>query len=161
VLYRLSFRANPRMILLPVVLVGLIALGIVAWRFAGPVIGIAVLAIGAYVDVQIVRFVSKHLRSWVRTSDEGLSCRLPNGSTLHFDWESLTRAGLCLRPGSRSILFLYDEGQDRLLSIPDEYSRFDELEREIRGKVPARTSFQVVRLSRDETIEDWLKTQIH
>jgi hypothetical protein len=160
VLYKLSFRANPRMILLPVVLLGLIALGVVAWRFAGVVVGVVALAVVGYVDVQIVRFVSNHLRSWVRTTEQGLTCRLPDGSTLQFTWKGLTHAGLCLRPGSRPLLFLYDEGLDRLLSIPNEYSHFDQLEREIRRQLPARTLFETVRLSRGKLIEDWLKERI-
>jgi hypothetical protein len=160
VLYRLTFRTNPRMLLLPVVLVGLIALGALAWRYAGAVVGIVVLAIGVYLDVQIVRFLAKHLGSWVRTTDQGLSCRLPDGSTLHFDWKNLTRGGICRGSGSRPFLFLYDEKQDRLLSIPNEYNHFAELEEEIRALVPKGTAFEEVRLGRGEMIEDWLKQKI-
>jgi len=148
------------MILLPLVLVGLVALGVVAWRFAGMVVGIVVLAIGVYVDVQILRFMASHLGSWVQTTAQGLTCRMPDRSTLQFDWKSLTHTGLCRRPGSRSLLFLYDKALDRLLSIPDEYGRIDDLEQEIRRRIPEHTSFEVVELSKGELIEDWLKKQI-
>ena len=159
-LYRLTFGTNPRMLLLPVVLVGLLALGVLAWRYAGAVVGIVVLAIGIYLDVQIVRFLAKHLRSWVRTTEQGLSCRLPDGSSLHFDWENLSRTGICRGSGSRPFLFLYDEKQDRLLSIPNEYGHFAELEEEIRNRAPKGVPFEEVRLGKGELIEDWLKEKI-
>ena len=159
-LYRLTFRTNPRMILLPIVLAGLIAAGVVAWRYAGAVVGLVVLAIAIYADIQIVRFLRRHLKSWVETTDEGLTARLPEGTTLHIPWSGLSRAGLCLRSGSRPILFLYDRSQDRLLCIPNEYSHFQELEEEIRRRTPRATPFDQVRLRKEEMIEDWLKEQV-
>ena len=159
-MYRLSFRTNPRMILLPVVLVGLISAGVVAWRYAGPVVGLVVLAIALYVDVQILRFLRKHLKSWVESTEEGLSARLPEGTTLRMSWKELTRAGLCLRSGSRPFLFLYAGKQDRLLCIPDEYSHFGELQEEIRRRAPRRAPFDEVKLGREEMIEDWLKERV-
>jgi hypothetical protein len=160
VLYRLSFRTNPRMVLLPVVLVGLVAIGVLAWRYAGTVAGIVVLAIALYLDVQIVRFLASHLRSWVKTTAEGLSARLPDASTLDFDWKNLTHAGLCQRAGSRPFVFLYDERRDRLLSIPNEYSNFAELNEEIRRRLPSGTSFEELRLAKGEMIEDWMKSRL-
>jgi hypothetical protein len=148
------------MLLLPVVVAGLIAAGVVAWRYAGAVVGIVVLAIGIFLDVKIVRFLARHLRSWVRTSEQGLSCRLPDGSTLHFDWGNLTRAGISRGSGGRPFVFLYDENQDRLLSIPNEYSHFADLEEEIRSRVPEQTTFEEARLEKGELIEDWMKRTI-
>jgi hypothetical protein len=142
------------MILLPVVLVGLVAAGVLAWRYAG------VLAIAVYLDLQIVRFLRNHLRSWVETTNQGLSARLPDGTALRFAWKGLTRTGLCLRSGSRPFLFLYDGEQDRLLSIPNEYSHFAQLQEEIQRRIPNGTPFDQVRLRKQEMIEDWLKRRI-
>ena len=159
-LYRLSFRTNPRMVLLPVVLAGLIAAGILAWRYAGPVVGLVALAIAAYLDFRILRFLRKHLGSWVETTEEGLAARLPDQTTLRFAWEGLSRAGLCRRPGSRPFVFLYDGTQDRLLCIPNEYSHFAELREEVERRIPKAIRFDEVRLPKGEEIEDWLKERI-
>jgi hypothetical protein len=148
------------MVLLPIVLAGLVAAGVVAWRYAGAVVGLVVLAIAAYLDVQIVRFLRKHLKSWVETAPEGVTAHLPDGTTLHLGWKGLTRTGLCLRSGSRPFLFLYDGTQDRLLCVPNEYSHFDQLEQEIRGRKPKSIPFEEIRLTKEELIEDWLKEQI-
>jgi hypothetical protein len=148
------------MILLPVVLAGLVAAGVLAWRYAGPVVGVVVLAIAVYLDFRILRFLRKHLASWVETTPEGLTARLPDQSTLHFAWGEVSSAGLCLRPGSRPFVFLYDGTQDRLLCVPNEYSRFAELREEVQGRIPETIRFDEVHLQKGEEIEDWLKQRI-
>jgi hypothetical protein len=158
--HRVTLASNPRMLLLGLVLLALPAIGVLLLVYAGTLIGVVALAGAAYLDYSMVRFLCRNLRSRVVTSDTGMSCRLSSGEELVFPWPAVTIAGYCVQPRGRPFLFVYDEKMDKIVTIPDEYSLFEELKSELRRRIPPAV-FQEVSLEAGQTIQQRLRPLIH
>jgi hypothetical protein len=155
-IHRITLASNPRMLLLVAVLIVLPAAGVALFFVAGALLGILGVGVAIYLDYTLVRFLRNHLRSYVQTTDDELSCRLPDGETMSFPWSAITHAGACTPAKGRPFLFVYDSAADRLVSIPAEYDGFAELRRSLEEKAP----FQELTLAAGETLEERLKTLI-
>ena len=154
--HRMTLTSNPRLILFILLLAGLPAAGVLLIIFAGVLIGVIALAAAAYLDYTVLRFFKNHLKSWVETNEQALSCQMPDGDLLSFPWGSITIAGYATQERGHSFLFVYDEQADKLVIIPKEYSDFDALHEAIR----ARTPYRELSLSLGETIQERLKADI-
>jgi hypothetical protein len=157
VLYRVTFRSNPLLILMPVVAVGLPALGVLIWRGAGPWVGLIAMGLAIYGDVRVLAYFSTYLRSWVETTNEEIIQGRPDGVTLSLTWASVTHAGAWTRRGQGRMLFVYDEKQEKLLSIPQRLSGFEALQEDIRRRLPEGVAFTELTLETGQGIEGWLR----
>ena len=155
--HRLTLAANPRMILLILVLIALPIAAILLLIFVGIFLGIIALAGAGYLDYTILRYFRSHLKSWVETSAAELKCQMPDGELLIFPWNTVTAAGYCKQERGRPFLFVYKEEEDKLVTIPKEYGDFDTLFSEIRERTP----FHEMSLRKGETIEDRLKEMLN
>ena len=105
----------------------------------------------------MLRFFRNHLKSWVETTDTELKCRMPDGELLNFSWDKVTTAGYFTQERGRPFLFVYREEEDKLVSIPEEYSEFETLYSQIKERTP----FKELSLARGETIQERLKEMLN
>ncbi len=155
--HRMTLSSNPRMIILVLFMIALPAAGILLLIFVGVFLGIIALAGAAYLDYTMLRFFRNHLKSWVETTDTELKCRMPDGELLVFSWDKVTAAGYFTQERGRPFLFAYREEEDKLVTIPKEYSDFEILYSQIKERTP----FQELSLAREETIQDRLKEMLN
>lgn len=154
--HTISVSANPRMIILFLIVVALPAAGVLLLIFAGTLIGFIALAAAAYLDYSMLRFFRNHMKSSVETTDTELKCRMPDGELLVFPWDRVTTAGYCTQERGRPFLFVYREEGDKLVTIPKEYGDFDTL----LSAIEKRTDFRRLSLRRGETIQERLKQML-
>ncbi len=79
--YRVSVRANPRILLLFVIIPALPVAGALFTVFVDRTLGIVGLAAGVYVSYHLTKFLSRHLRSYIETDEAGLKCRTTANTT--------------------------------------------------------------------------------
>ena len=119
-----------------------------------PVIGVVVLAISAWVSYHLVRYTMYQFRSQVRSSDDEVICVTSMGFESVMQWSAVTHAGSFSTDRSGVYLFLYNEDEDELLSIPPFYTDRDQLEKRIRDHV---SSFMALSGARPDNLGDTLK----
>ncbi len=156
VVYRVSIRANPRILVLFVVIPALPAIGVLLTVLVDRLIGIIGLAAGVYMSYHLTKFLSSHLRSYVETGDDALKCRTTANEEIMLGWSSISHAGQCYPEKGPDYLFVYSKGDDRLLTIPREYSGYEQLAEELRKRVGPGT-FRELALTAEESIQDRLK----
>ena len=154
--YRVSLRSNPRLNLLLVV-VGLVSLtAIVVFAAFGVLAGVVALAVAVYIDYQLIKFLKLQLASLVDVSEDGLHCITSAGETLDFPWDSVTHAGVCMSRRHHKTIFLYDEPEDKLVTIPHSFGSIDNLETEISSHIQLAQYTLVA----DETVRDRIRSLI-
>jgi hypothetical protein len=153
VVYRASLRANPR-IFIPILAVPLLpAAGVLAIIYVRGLIGIVAAVAGLYFSYHLFKYLRSHLRSYIQTDDEGLRCRTTVDEEIAMAWSDITHGGLAVAKGKQATLFLYAEGDDKLLTIPPEYQGWEQLVEEAR----ARVDLPQITLSENSTIQDHLR----
>ncbi len=150
--YRMTVRSNPRLLIVPLVVLVLFGLSLAAFS-AGPFLGIAGLAVTAYIAYVLFRFVSKQLRCTVEVVDGGVRLDLYGEEKISLEWGDVTHRGVATDSRRRRLLFLYRESADKLLVVPDEFERFDAL----LAEVLAHGELQELTLEANETIKDRLR----
>lgn len=153
-IYRVTLRSNPKVLVLFVVIVVLPAAGVLGLVYVEGLLRLIIPAVAFYLAYHLYRFVGSHLRSYVETSEEGLSCRTTVNEEISFRWDAVTHAGVGRGPRGQGTLFLYDEGEDKLLSIPGEYANWDRLQEELKQYT---RGFQELALEGSETVQDRLR----
>lgn len=154
--HTITIASNPRIVILFLFVVALPAAGILLLIFAGTFLGIIALAGAAYLDYSMLRFFRNHLKSWVETTDTELKCQMSDGDLLTFSWDQITTAGYCTQKRVRPFLFVYHIEEDKLVTIPKEYSDFEVLFSTINRRAP----FWELSLGRGDTIQERLKTML-
>ena len=128
--YRMTVRSNPKLLIVPLVVVVLFALALTGFAVS-PALGIIGLVVAGYIAFILGRFVQKQLRCVVEVREEGLSLDLYGEEKVEVSWEEVTHLGTAREHGRRRQLFLYREEVDKLLVVPDEFERFDALVAEV------------------------------
>ncbi len=154
--YRVSVRANPRILILYFVIPALPAAGVLFTVLVDRIIGIIGLAVGGYMSYQLAKFLGSHLKSYIETSEEALRCRTTANTEIVLPWGSVSHAGQCFPEKGPDYLFVYSKADDKLLTIPREYAGFDQLREEIRGRV-GEGVFRELALTAEESLQDRLK----
>jgi hypothetical protein len=129
------------------------AAGVLAIIYMGGLLGIVLAVVGVYFAYHLVKYLSGHLRSYIETTDEGLRCRTTVNEDIQMSWSDITHSGLATSSGKQRLLFLYAEGDDKLLTIPQEYDRWGRLVEETRSHV----DLPEVALAKDSTVQDHLR----
>ncbi|HUX22858.1 MAG TPA: hypothetical protein VMW69_16600 [Spirochaetia bacterium] len=149
----MTVRSNPRIILLFLIILALFVVSVLGFIFLTALYGIIFLAVALFLSFQFVRFAISHIRSHLRTDDEGISFHMPTNEEEHFDWGELTHSGFCTPAKGRPFAFVYSQERDRLITIPKEYEEFDAL----LGELQARVVFTNFELPPDTTIQAKLR----
>ena len=134
-IHRFDPRGAPRVFVLPAVAVIVIGGSIVLLALGQTVIGIIALAISTWISYHLVRFTVYQFRSQVRTSDDELVCITSMGVQTGMPWAAVSHAGSYETERSGNYLFVYNESEDELLSIPPYYTDREQLEVRIRDHV--------------------------
>lgn len=138
--YRVSFRSSPRLYWLVAIMVAFVVIAVLLLLIVHPIAGIIAAVIAVYMDVQLYRFVQGQLKGYIRTDDEGVSCLTALGDKVRFEWAELTHAGTYKNEAGKSGrwgVFIYDENQDKLVSVPSEFLSLDQLAGEVKAHVHA------------------------
>lgn len=128
-------RGAPRVFGLPVAAVLVVAGPVVLLALGQIVIGIVALAISAWLSYHLFRFTTYQLKSHVRSSDVDLVCLTSLGVETGMPWSTVTHAGSYSTRRSGVYLFVYNESEDELLSIPPYYTDREQLESRVRDHV--------------------------
>ena len=152
--YRITFLSNPRLLVLLLLLAALPAFGAVALVIFGLLLGLIILGGALFLDYYLLRFTIQHLKSRIDTGENGIQCLTPAKEELFLPWERITHSGTFCEKRKRVQLFVYCSEEDRLLKIPDEYSRFRSLVEEVREKTPFRE------LDGEVSVEEYLKNEL-
>ena len=158
--HRMTIRSNPRLLMVPLIALGLLALagGLLA---VSPVVGVLALAMGAYIAYVLIRFLTKQLACTVEAREDGVELDLYGEEKVRLAWGDVTHLGVASDARKRRVLFFYREDEDRLLGVPDEFERFDALmDRAVersRAVAPDRP-FLRLELGPGQTVKDSLRT---
>jgi hypothetical protein len=156
VVYRMTIRANPRLLFIP--LVSLVLVGIAVACFAvSAILGVVALLVAGYIGYALLRFVSKQLRCTVEVLDEGISLDLYGEEKIHMGWEEMSHMGVAADRKRRRVLFFYREDIDKLLIVPDEVEGFDDLLVDARSRSRTRGGMIELSLREGETVKDELR----
>ncbi len=130
-IYRITLKTNPRLFILIAILALIPATIIAVFLTFGALPGFVGLLVGGYIEYQLIKFLRLQLASMVEIADDGAHCLTSAGENLHFRWGSVSHAGLCTDPKGRKTVFLYNEEDDKLITIPDSFASLDQLSQEI------------------------------
>lgn len=133
---RISFRSSPRLAVLVAIMVAFVAIAIIAFFTLGPLAGLLFAVIAVFLDVQIYRFLKGQLDSYVRSDDEGVSCKTSLGDKIRFEWDELSHAGTFQDSKGRWGLFFYNEDDDKLVTVPQDFAGLSALVAEVGAHRP-------------------------
>lgn len=154
--YRTSFRSNPRLFVLSFIILLLAAAAIGLLVAFGPLAGIIALLVAAYIIYHLVKFLRMQLASYLEISEDGIRCLTSIGEKLEYTWTSITHSGILREPSGKKWVYLYDENEDRLLTIPETFENIAGLTAELADHVTLKTD----NLGLGETVQDRLKKMV-
>jgi hypothetical protein len=170
----MTLRSNPRILALYAVIPGVVALGLVALWLLGILVGLIALAAALALAWQLARMTRRQLATRIETLTDEILFTLHGDEKVVFPWEKIRLAGIAtdedLRPtrdtGARDTgarrtrahaharrLFVYNEEEDRMFAVTDEFEDLDGLAAELR----TRTEFREISLASGETLKGRLK----
>ena len=156
-IHKMTVRSNPRLILFGALVVGVPLLGVALFWFLRGIIGIAAGLAAGFFTYQLITFILPSLRVRIETSSDGIRCIRPGNDDIAFRWSEITHAGLVHQKSQKPSLFLYGEEHDRFVEISKEFSDFDLLLTMVKKQTP----FQEIRLEKADSIQDWLRRELH
>lgn len=133
--HRFDPKGAPRVFVLPAAAVIVIGGSIVLLALGQVLIGVIALAISAWMSYHLVRFTVYQFKSQVQTSDDELVCITSMGVETGMPWSAVSHAGSYATERSGVYLFVYNESEDELLSIPPYYTDREQLDSRIRDNV--------------------------
>ncbi|MCK4514856.1 MAG: hypothetical protein KAU31_06335 [Spirochaetaceae bacterium] len=134
-IHRFDPKGAPRVFVLPAVAVIVVGGSIVLLALGQVLIGVIALAISAWISYHLVRFTVYQFKSQVQTSDDELLCITSMGVETGMPWSAVSHAGSYVTERSGVYLFVYNESDDELLSIPPYYTDQEQLDSRIRDNV--------------------------
>ena len=155
-IYRITLSSNPRILLIVGAIILLPVVGVSTYFFLPLLISIVVMGGAAYFDYHMTKYLYATLKSRVETTDTGLLFSPDHRDVKEMQWESITHAGHCVQEKGRPCLFVYNEEEDQLLTIPNEYEGFDQLAEELRSRI----SLEEVTLESNQTVDGYLRNKV-
>ncbi|OHD73633.1 MAG: hypothetical protein A2177_12920 [Spirochaetes bacterium RBG_13_68_11] len=154
----MTLLSNPRLAVFGLVLPALLAGGIACFLL-GTFFGIAATAITAFLDWNIFKILRRQMRTTVAVEGDGVHFNLYGEERIDLAWPEVTLVGLAVEQGKRGRrarqLFYYKEDGDRLMAVPAEFARFDDLVAETRRCAPG---FRDIGLAAGETLKERLRS---
>jgi hypothetical protein len=158
--YRMTVRSNPRVLAVYLLMPLVIGVGVAAPFVIGVFYGLVALVAAGFFVWSMVRLTRRQLATRVETLTDEILFRLHGDEKILVPWEKVRFSGVALvtdkagspvRKGRR--LFIYNEEEDRLLTLTDEFENMDGLAAELRGK----TDFRELVLAEGETLKQKLR----
>lgn len=132
----MTLRSNPRAIIPVAVVVALVAGALLVTVLVHVVVGLVALLLAGYFAYRIVRFIVKHLASYVAADDEGVTICEFGEETHHHPWDEVTFAGKARAADGMELLYVYVEKDDRLMTVSREFENFTLLGEELERRIP-------------------------
>jgi hypothetical protein len=154
--YRITLTSNPKIILLIVVTIALPVVGVLSFFVFPIIMSVIIAAAGFYFAYHLVKFLISTLGSHITTREDGVLFHISRNDDVDYSWDAITHAGLCASDKKRRTLYVYQEDEDKLVTVPNDYDRFDELIGELRAHVEVPEA----RLAEGETVRDHLRRLI-
>jgi hypothetical protein len=155
----MTLLSNPRLAVFGLVLPILLAGGIAVFFLLGPFYGVAATGIAVFVDWTLLKIFRRQMRTTVTVDGDGARFNLYGEEKIDLAWPEVTLVGLTVEQGKRGRrarqLFLYKEDGDRLMVIPAEFARFEDLVAETRRSAPG---FRDIDLAAGETLKERLRS---
>jgi hypothetical protein len=159
VVYRITVRAQPRLIAFYAIMALLVLAGGGSILLLGPVVGLILLAGSLFIAWSGVKVVRRQLAMRVETLTEEILFVQHGDEKLSFPWEKVRLAGMAWEPPGgrrkRAVrrLFVYNEEDDRMISLTDEFENLDGLAAELRE----RADFREITLEEGQTLKEKLR----
>lgn len=158
--YRITLRSNPRILALYLLIPVLLAAGIGALFLLGPLFGLIALAAVLFLGWSMVKLTRRQLATRIETLADQILFVLHGDERFAYPWDALRIAGIAheqhedgrKRRGDRR-LFIYNEKDDRMIALTDEFENLDGLAAELR----TRTDFREITLIPGETLKEKLR----
>ena len=156
----MSVRSNPRLLLVYALAPIGVGLGVGAIFLLGPLFGLIVLALALFMAWSMLKFLRRQTSTRLETLTDEIVFTLNDGDKVVYPWENIRVAGIAVeqddagRPRARSRrLFLYNEQDDKMIALTDEFENLDALAAELRKK----TDFREILLVPGETLKGKLR----
>ena len=156
--YRITLLSNPKSFLLILLIVVFPVGGILSFFVLHPLLSVIILIVGSYLSYSLIKFLRNILVSRITTGEESVTFRVSAEEASELTWDSITHAGVCQQTRNKPTAYIYNETEDKLLTIPSEYSGFDGLISEIKERISVE--FEEFHLQRTESIGDYLRAKL-
>jgi hypothetical protein len=124
--YRFKVKGNPRAIgTLAMVFILLITAFTLLLRVQGS-IGVGFGALSLLAAWFVFRIYRGHARSYVETTDDMFICHTAVNGHIRIPWAENSHLGMA-RSEKQRMLFVYQESQDQLLTIPEDFQNYQKL----------------------------------
>lgn len=144
------------MVVIIAIIVLLPAAGIACFFIFPIFLAIIVTIVASYFAYHLFKYILNIIRSKIETNEESIQFVLGKNDATEMAWDEIDFAGYCTQRRGRPFLYVYQEQEDKLLTVPNEYEGFANLVDEMRKK----TALEDVALSETETINDYLKEKL-
>jgi hypothetical protein len=158
--YRMTVRSNPRILAIYILIPVIICAGVASFFVFGALYGLIGVAAAAFFAWSLVRLTRRQLATRIETLTDEVLFRLHGDEKILVPWGKVRFAGFALvadKTGSPTRkdrrLFIYNEEEDRLLTLTDEFENMDGLAAELRKK----TDFRDLVLAEGETLKEKLR----
>jgi hypothetical protein len=160
VIYRMTLKSNPRILIIYLLMPVFPGLGIAAIFLLGPLFGIIALLAAAFLVWQMLKLTRRQLATRVETLTEEILFVMHGDEKVSFPWEKIRIAGFAveqdgagrMRTKERR-LFIYNEENDKMFALNDEFENLDALAAELRE----HADFREIVLATGETLKGKLR----
>jgi hypothetical protein len=156
----MTVRSNPRILFIYIFMAVLLIVGGAVLFLAGVIFGLIALAIALFFSWTLLRLTRRQLATRIETLTDEVLIIMQGDEKVLFPWEKIRIAGMATeegeRPRGRRILrrlFIYNEQEDRMIAVTDEFENLDGLAAELREK----TDFREIVLAPGETLKGKLR----
>ncbi|TVR56478.1 MAG: hypothetical protein EA426_13570 [Spirochaetaceae bacterium] len=152
-IHRIRFGSSRSHYVFLALIIGIPVGGLAVTFLVHRVIGAILLLVGAFFSYQFAKYLQLHLKSFIETNDEGLRALTSSREKVKISWDEITHAGHCTDTENHEYVFVYDENNDTLLTVPDEFTLF----RELVDELESRMELERYSLKPGETVTERLK----
>ena len=132
----MTLRSNPRALVPVAVVAALVAGAVLLAALVQVVVGLAALLLVGYLGYRILRFLVKHLASYVAADDGGVTICEFGEETHRHPWSEVTFAGHARAADGTELLYVYVDKDDRLMTVSREFENFSPLRGELARHLP-------------------------
>jgi len=156
----MTLRSNPRLLIAYAVTLVVVALGIGSIFLLGPVFGLIALAVAGFLSWSILKLLRRQTSARLETLTEEIVFTIPSEDKVVYPWEAIRVTGIAIEQDDAGRLrrrerrlFLYNEKDDKMIALTDEFENLDGLAVELRAK----TDFREIILLPGETLKGKLR----
>ena len=158
--YRISLRSNPRLLVFYLIMPVFLAAGVGALFLLGIIFGLIALAAAAFLVWSMLKLARRELATKVETLTDEILFVMHGDEKISFPWEKIRIAGIAVEQDAKGRmrtkerrLFIYNEQDDKMFALNDEFENLDNLASELRS----RTDFREIVLVTGETLKGKLR----